>query len=124
MQLILPDESNACPCGIWLCFAGRSVPFSGRKQQQEKDDAVKTIALAAMLALALCGPAQARLVELPAGSEPAVTTASQAPPASPAVVVLRAATSDLAEPQMIAMMLLGLCLIGYKASRVSSEKFK
>jgi hypothetical protein len=85
---------------------------------------VKTIAHAALLALALCGPARARLLELASPSEPVVTMASQAQPALQARVVLQPATSDLAEPQMLAMMLLGLCLIGYKASRVSSEKFK
>jgi hypothetical protein len=37
--------------------------------------------------------------------------------------VLQSATSDLAEPQVFAMMLLGLVLIGYKARRESSEKF-
>jgi hypothetical protein len=75
-----------------------------------------------MLALALCGPAQARLTEPAPQGEPVVTLESAAPPR--AVVVLQSTTSDLAEPQVLAMMLLGLVLIGYKASRESSEKFK
>jgi hypothetical protein len=75
-----------------------------------------------MLALALCGPAQARLVEFAAQGQPVVSTGSAAQPR--AVVVLQPTTSDLAEPQVLAMMLLGLVLIGYKASRESSEKFK
>jgi hypothetical protein len=45
-----------------------------------------------------------------------------APPG--ARVVLQAATSELAEPEVFAMMLLGLCLIGYRVRRDSSEKFK
>jgi hypothetical protein len=79
---------------------------------------VKKIAHAATLALALCGPAQARLIDL----EPAISMGSPAPPR--AVVVLQPATSDLAEPEMFAMMLLGLCLIGYKVRRDSSDKFE
>lgn len=82
---------------------------------------MKTIAHAAMLALALCGPARAGLVEVAGGKE-AATTASPGQPQ--AIVVLQSSTSDLAEPEVLAMMLLGLCLIGYKASRESSEKFK
>ncbi|MET0856420.1 MAG: hypothetical protein ABWY27_06705 [Telluria sp.] len=86
---------------------------------------MKTIAHAALLALALCGPAQARLVEIAAGGQPAASMADPAQPRSTrSVVVLQSPTSDLAEPQILAMMLLGLCLIGYKASRESSEKFK
>jgi hypothetical protein len=83
---------------------------------------VKKIAHAATLALALCGPAQARLIEITTESEPLMSTGNPAQPR--AVVILQSIPSDLAEPQMIAMMVLGLCLLGYKASRDSSEKFK
>jgi hypothetical protein len=94
-------------------------------QRREKEDAVKTIAHAALLALALCGPVQARLVEIAAASAPLASVAHPAHPAQPrAIVVLQSPTSDLAEPQILAMMLLGLCLIGYKARRESSETFK
>jgi hypothetical protein len=89
-------------------------------QRREKEDAVKTIAHAALLALALCGPVQARLVEI-ATSAPLASVAQ--PAHSRAIVVLQSPTSDLAEPQILAMMLLGLCLIGYKARRESSDKF-
>jgi hypothetical protein len=75
-----------------------------------------------MLALALCGPAQAGLVELAAQGEPVTSIGSPAQPQT--VVVLQSTPSDLAEPQVLAMMLVGLVLIGYKASRESSEKFK
>jgi hypothetical protein len=87
-----------------------------------------------MLALALCAPAQARLVEVAANTEPAVSSGSPAQPwptwqtrqtrQTQQIVVLQSTPSDLAEPQVLAMMLLGLCLIGYKARRDSSEKFK
>jgi hypothetical protein len=84
-----------------------------------------------MLALALCGPAQARLTEVAGNTEPAVSRGSpaQQPHARATrqpqqTVVLQSSPSDLAEPQVLAMMLLGLCLIGYKVRRDSSEKFK
>ena len=32
--------------------------------------------------------------------------------------------SQLPEPEVLAMMLVGLCLIGYRVGRISSEKFK
>ena len=40
------------------------------------------------------------------------------------IAVLQPVSSDLAEPAVFAMMLLGLCLIGYRARRDSSETFK
>ncbi|MDB5935078.1 MAG: hypothetical protein JWQ01_2422 [Massilia sp.] len=93
----------------------------------KKEDAVKTFALAATLAMIMCGSAQARLVEVASErgaanipSAPEATTA--APPGG--TVRLQSATSDLAEPEMFAMMAVGLVLIGYRATRDSSEKFK
>lgn len=41
-----------------------------------------------------------------------------------AVVVPPANMSELPEPEVFLMMLLGLCLIGYRASRHSDEKFE
>ena len=76
-----------------------------------------------MLALALGAHAQARSAEtLPAGGtiELSVNPAA-APPG--ARVALQAATSDLAEPEVFAMMLLGLCLVGYRVRRHNSDKF-
>ena len=55
-----------------------------------------------------------------AGPPPAMAPA----PASEGVTVIQPVTSDLAEPAVFAMMLLGLCLIGYRARRDSSETFK
>lgn len=79
---------------------------------------MKTIALAATLALTLCGQAQAGFVEV-AG---ATAQAAAGPPRG--VVAVALDPSELAEPEVFAMMLLGLCLIGYRVSRDSSEKFK
>jgi hypothetical protein len=100
---------------------------------------VKKIALAASLALTLFGGAQANVVETAPARGPASSPLTPAPVAAVAelpaaggtgsavsggVVVLQSGTSDLAEPEMFAMMLLGLVLIGYRATRDSSEKFK
>lgn len=82
---------------------------------------MKTIALAATLALALCGQAQAGVLEVVAA--PGTTAQSSAgPPEGRVAVALD--PSELAEPEVFAMMLVGLCLIGYRVSRDSSEKFK
>ncbi|MET0858192.1 MAG: hypothetical protein ABWY27_15680 [Telluria sp.] len=94
---------------------------------------MKKIALAASLALVMFGSAQASAVEVVAGRGPAslppglpAVAAANLPAAGGAggIVVLQSATSELAEPEMFAMMLLGLVLIGYRATRDSSEKFK
>ena len=85
---------------------------------------MKNIALAATLALTLCGHAQAGSAEaLPARGmiELSVLPAPEPPGAR---VVLQSAASELAEPEVFAMMLLGLCLIGFRVSRDSSEKFR
>lgn len=79
---------------------------------------MKKIALAASLALALCGQAQAGFLEI-------VAEPGQAPAGAPAGVVNVAVDpSELAEPAVFAMMLLGLCLIGYRVRRDSSDTFK
>ena len=85
---------------------------------------MKNIALAATLALALCGQAQARLAEqVPdRGMIDSAVNRAAVPPGG--TVVLQSDTSDLAEPEVFAMMLLGLCLIGYRVTRDSSEKFR
>jgi hypothetical protein len=91
---------------------------------------VKNFALAASLALAMFGSARANVVEIiaergPADISPNVALVSSgAPGEARDLVVLQAGTSDLAEPEMFAMMLVGLVLIGYRATRDSNEKFK
>jgi hypothetical protein len=79
---------------------------------------VKRYVLAAALALAFGSNAQAAVIDL-------VTTGQAATTAAQAQVALLAVTmSELPEPEVFAMMLLGLILIGYRARRDSNEKFK
>jgi hypothetical protein len=77
---------------------------------------LKSLALIAVWAgmLAVAAPAQARDI---AGGVRAIAAdvASPTLPAGP--------LSELPEPEVFAMMLLGLVLIGYRASRDSDEKF-
>ena len=75
--------------------------------------------------MVLSGYAQASVIEIVAergdgssGPHPALATPREG------VAVLQPVSSDLAEPAVFAMMLLGLCLIGYRARRDSSDTFK
>jgi hypothetical protein len=91
---------------------------------------VKRTVLAATLCSALgllfAGAVQAAVIDLDtthairvhriADVSPVVRTDVVSPP-SPSM-------SELPEPEVFAMMLVGLILIGYRASRDSSEKFK
>jgi hypothetical protein len=86
----------------------------------------RSTTLGAALSLLFCGAAQAtgvdldathavhadRLADISAAARTEVVT-----PPSPSM-------SELPEPEVFAMMLVGLVLIGYRASRDSSEKFK
>ncbi|GAB3380329.1 hypothetical protein [Massilia agri] len=87
---------------------------------------MKRYALAAALAICLGSPAQAALIDLHSGTQPA----AQQPVRNLSVtqrqdiVTPPSHMSELPEPEVFAMMLLGLVLIGYRASRDSSEKFK
>ena len=85
---------------------------------------MKNIALAAILALTLSPYAQAGPAQENAGPGMVEFTLGQAAVPPGGRVVLQSGTSELAEPEVLAMMLLGLCLIGYRARRDSSEKFK
>ena len=88
---------------------------------------VKRYALAATLSLLFGGAVQAAAIDLDNnhGAVRAYRVADLstvnrnevvAPPPS--------SMSELPEPEVFAMMLVGLILIGYRASRDSSEKFK
>ncbi len=84
-------------------------------------------ALAAALAISLGSPVQAAMIDL--ATNGAVVRAQQpvrnlSVTQRQDVVVPPANMSELPEPEVFAMMLLGLILIGYKAGRDSSEKFK
>jgi hypothetical protein len=95
---------------------------------------VNRYALAAALALTVGGAAQAAAIDLVSVSPVANPPPNQvylhkrladlavAPRAG--VVAPPANMSELPEPEVFAMMLVGLILIGYRASRDSSEKFK
>lgn len=86
---------------------------------------MKRLALAATLALAMCGTVQAAAVDLVPTATPviqAVPSVAVAPPPGSFVTLVH--MSELPEPEVFAMMLVGLVLIGYRASRDSSEKFK
>ena len=90
---------------------------------------VKRIFLAAAfssaLSLLLAGAAQAAAIDLDShairsnriADVSAVARTEVVSPPSPSM-------SELPEPEVFAMMLVGLILIGYRASRDSSEKFK
>jgi hypothetical protein len=88
---------------------------------------VKRYALAATLSLLMGGAVQAAAIDLDNNhtvlrmhgvTDPSTVNRNEAvapPPAS---------MSELPEPEVFAMMLVGLILIGYRASRDSNEKFK
>lgn len=92
---------------------------------------VNKLALAAALALIFSSTVHAKAIELPpapsgqppAPQSPASGVGLAATPHS-AIVVPPRGMSELPEPEVFAMMLVGLVLIGYRASRDSDEKFK
>jgi hypothetical protein len=77
---------------------------------------VKRYVSALLFSLVSCGLAQAAAIDL--NNHHAAPVAAAAEPAA------LASASELPEPEVLAMMVVGLILIGYKASRHSSEKFK
>lgn len=77
---------------------------------------VKRCVSAVLFGLASCGIAQAAAIDLD-NHRAAPTGAAEVATALPSM-------SELPEPEVLAMMVVGLILIGYKASRHSSEKFK
>lgn len=88
---------------------------------------MKKYALAAALALTLGGAAQAAAIDLVVDTHAAGAAAGPGGPYATAhtgTAVLGVSMSELPEPEVFAMMLVGLVLIGYRARRDSSEKFK
>lgn len=88
-------------------------------------------ALALALALSLGGAAQAATVDLTpmvqaaeVGGAPVAFHHPSPGSALTGMVALEAEMSELPEPEVFAMMLLGLILIGYRASRDSNDKFE
>lgn len=81
------------------------------------------LAAAALLALAVATPAGA--IEIVNNSRAAAEPGQAVLPAMPPKAAMPATQlSELPEPEVLAMMLLGLVLIGYRASRDASETFK
>jgi len=87
---------------------------------------VKRTILAATLSLLIGSAAQAAVIDLDTthairshriADVATVARTEVITPPSPSM-------SELPEPEVFAMMLVGLILIGYRASRDSSEKFK
>lgn len=81
------------------------------------------------LGLVIGGAAQAAVIDLSAaphaGAMPHAQVAHLAPTPRLDVVAPPANMSELPEPEVFAMMLVGLVLLGYRARRRdSSEKFK
>jgi hypothetical protein len=90
---------------------------------------MKTYALTAALALFLGSAAQAGVVELAPGNGIQAVPVPQAVPdlavtGHTHIVTPLSHLSELPEPEVFAMMLVGLILIGYRAGRDSSDKFK
>jgi hypothetical protein len=90
---------------------------------------VNKLALAAALALMIGSAAQAKLIELvpdaPGGAPPPqARVLDPGPAAGQQAATPPASMSELPEPEVFAMMLVGLVLLGYRARRDSSEKFE
>jgi hypothetical protein len=95
---------------------------------------VKNFTFAVALLLGSASAAQAAPLEFIEASSlaPQAATAPVASISPADLAVVRSATvvappahmSELPEPEVFLMMLLGLCLIGYRASRHSDEKFE
>ena len=88
---------------------------------------MKKHALAAALALTLAGAVQAAAIDLVDPHGAGATAGPEAPSAAArtGTVVLGVPMSELPEPEVFAMMLVGLVLIGYRARRdSSSDTFK
>jgi hypothetical protein len=92
---------------------------------------VNKLALAAALALTFSATVHAKAIELQPARQPPFAQVHAQPrsahmPRAPhaAVVLSPGGMSELPEPEVFAMMLVGLVLIGYRASRDSDEKFK
>jgi hypothetical protein len=86
---------------------------------------VNRFVLAAALAIGLSSIAQAKVIELvpEPGARPVQSSAVD-PASNRQAYALPTVISELPEPEVFAMMLVGLILLGYRARRDSNEKFK
>lgn len=86
---------------------------------------VKRYALAIVVGLLVGSAVQAAVIDLDSSPAASVRVADLSTVQRNEVVAPPPASmSELPEPEVFAMMLVGLILIGYRASRDSSEKFK
>ena len=86
---------------------------------------MKKFTIPAVLALAFAAALPAQAIEVVNNQSAAVAPRLPDLAAAPRTVALTSVqSSELPEPEVFAMMLLGLVLIGYRASRDSNEKFK
>ena len=90
---------------------------------------MKRYALTAALAVFLGNAAQAAVIDLSPGNGVQATAAPQpvhdlAITSHTHIITPPSHLSELPEPEVFAMMLVGLILIGYRAGRDSSDKFK
>ena len=84
---------------------------------------MKTLSVLAALTLACVAIAPASAIEV-VSANPAVQAHPDLAPLAGRTVAQYALLPELPEPEVLAMMLLGLVLIGYRASRESDETFK
>ena len=86
---------------------------------------MKTFLMATALACSMGGVAHAAAIDLvPATAAPALAPVPSVAVGPAAGTLTLVQASELPEPAVFAMMLLGLVLIGYRASRDSSDTFK
>jgi hypothetical protein len=86
---------------------------------------VKRYAFAVVAGLLLGGAARAAVIDLDDNRAASVrVSAPSMVQRNEVVAPPPASMSELPEPEVFAMMLVGLILIGYRASRDSSEKFE
>lgn len=87
---------------------------------------MKKTAIAAAFMLALVGSAPASAIEVVDNQQAVVASMDSQPRMNAMQMAAMPAPqmSELPEPEVFAMMLLGLVLIGYRARRESGEKFR
>ena len=84
---------------------------------------MKSLTIVTALALACFANAPALAIEV-VSAKPAIQAHPDLAPLAGRTVAHYALLPELPEPEVLAMMLLGLVLIGYRASRESDETFK
>lgn len=85
---------------------------------------MKKLALTAALALAVGIALPASAIEVVNNHSPQAARVPDLAAVPQAVMLNNLELSELPEPEVLAMMLVGVVLIGYRASRDSNEKFK